>query len=485
MNTGAFGMDRAVRGAYSPDQRDIFRSRWNFNRDRSPTAKGKEAVSPILTFLLEPSVAKRIGSSFLLESRFLAREADPVLRNYGLLTLGRRLQQAGHLAEALEVFTSLQNPDVSSDIRTEAQTSAQALRGRGSLGGRAESLLSSLVHESLSPTSLAAMGLGSLAFQWGRYRALNSLLTADSASWLTRGWGARGISALAGMAFEVPAYSWLGGGGLSEWPASALMLGALRLGGKLRGNLGAFGGLWLGKQLTSFVGGKGDQVFSDTLVDSLVAFLHFHIANRVTNSLWGARLKSLEWQVESNLPTAVRFSFQGRVRNPVAVSVSKSIPVQESLTPQKPGILLMEMPGETKALFGLRRIKGSPVFSLEDFPEIHRIMLPQVRDLLIKDPRLVPLLQAHEENLSKLNDTLERSDFPGAAPFAARLLADQLLPCLSDDLLLSDHPVARLVSMSLEAHYQAIGDHVGAQIYRDLNTVYDWLSSGRSYFPLR
>lgn len=473
---GAFGMDRAVRGAYSPDQKIIFRSPWEPFRHRTNPEPGQETTQAILAELSQAPVRARMGKAYLLEIRLLSREPDAGIRNLGMLTLGRRLERAGYLSEALKIYSGLQSPDSPPDIRAEARRASEGMRGEGNLASSGEFLVTAFVRESLNPTSLAALGAGSLLYQWGRCRALGSLLNSGTASWLTRGTGARALSALAGMSLEVPAFTVLAGkGSPSELGASALLLGAMRLGGNYFGNAGAFAGLWIAKEGEARLAGSERRPFSRALVESLATFLQFQIGGRLAGALGGKALRQLAWQIDA-ANVGPRFpNLFGKLRAAPSLSFARrEIPTANRLS-RRPNLLLMEALPEAAGSLPGKRIQGQAVHSLENFPEIYRVILPQVRDLLVRDPRLVPLLQAHEAVLGKLNDTLERSDFPGAAPFAVRLLAEEILPHLNDELLLSEHPLARIASMSLAAHYQAIGDHVGAQVYRDLNAAYDRL----------
>ncbi|MDL1873267.1 hypothetical protein FBR05_13890, partial [Deltaproteobacteria bacterium PRO3] len=141
----------------------------------------------------------------------LSRETIPELFYEAALAFAARQEAAQRLETALEVYARLvREAEAFPGIQSRAQARLDAIEGRGPGSPRAEFLLRRLAQEASEPTALFAMGAAGAAFRLTRLAALSRLSAAPAANFLTRGFGARAISGLAGFAVEAPTFTLAG-----------------------------------------------------------------------------------------------------------------------------------------------------------------------------------------------------------------------------------------------------------------------------------
>ncbi|MFO1464711.1 MAG: hypothetical protein U1F66_13160 [bacterium] len=256
----------------------------------------------------------------------LAKEADPTLRDEGLLNLATREERAGNLGAALELYSAVSTPA----LLGRAQRRIEALLGRGSLAERSEIFFRNLAREASNPAALISMGVASTVFRMTRLTALAGLSCHATGNLFTRGLGARLVAGLAGFALEAPAFT-LSSRALrgapeagaaepslgAELASSYLLLGALKLGGALgtgmARRLGAhqpfasgllrqgalLGGIALGRRLEGLAELRPIREGESLLVDSLATLLHLHVAGRLAQSAFGPRFSAWERGLEA------------------------------------------------------------------------------------------------------------------------------------------------------------------------------------------
>jgi PAS domain-containing protein len=165
------------------------------------------------------------------ELRALAPERDPELLAEALLSLAGRQVRAGHAESAARLFPALhrlsENPALPATLRQRIEGQLAGFQGQGSVGQKVEHHVQNFYHEAMHPATLAGFAFGAGAFQSARLLAL-SRLSASSAGFFTRGFGARFLGGTAGWAAEVPALT-LGSRGVRalmgervEWNRQAL-----------------------------------------------------------------------------------------------------------------------------------------------------------------------------------------------------------------------------------------------------------------------
>ena len=140
------------------------------------------------------------------EAAALGREKDSELFFEGLLVLGGRQQQSGNIVAAAAIYQSAGACPFPS-IAKRARSRLAALSGQGSVGGRAEILVSQFGKQATDYRMIVPMIAGSSLFQLSRAVTLESL--AGSSLWFSRGLAARTAANLGGFAVEVPAFSLL------------------------------------------------------------------------------------------------------------------------------------------------------------------------------------------------------------------------------------------------------------------------------------
>ncbi|HKX13191.1 MAG TPA: PAS domain-containing protein, partial [bacterium] len=165
------------------------------------------------------------------ELQSLARESDLELLAEGLLSLASRQVHAGRSENAATVYPALQrlaeSPALPAALRQRIEGQLAGFQGQGSVGQKVERHVQNFFHEAMHPAMLAGFAFGAGAFQSARLLAL-SWLSAGSAGFLTRGFGARFVGGAAGWAAEVPALT-IGSRGVRalmgervEWSGQAL-----------------------------------------------------------------------------------------------------------------------------------------------------------------------------------------------------------------------------------------------------------------------
>ncbi|MCE9625141.1 MAG: serine/threonine protein kinase [Deltaproteobacteria bacterium] len=192
----------------------------------------------------------------------LKKENDEGLLAQSLLDIGVSLKADHHLQAAHTILASLAEADIAPEIKSKAKAEASALLGAGSNGLRAEFLLSRFCHDATDPRLIAPMLAGSLVGEVVGTAVLGRLVATGSrasASWMTRGFGARLAAGSVGYLSEVSTFATLNRalspaheGPFSEDLArAALTIGALKLSG--------WAGKGLGETLASPASGAGIQ----------------------------------------------------------------------------------------------------------------------------------------------------------------------------------------------------------------------------------
>ena len=185
---------------------------------------------------LEPSVRRELES--------LTRESDDGLYLEGLMTVAGREERAGRTDVAAELYAAvLQEAGAAGTepvqrLRSRAQTSLDAILGRGAAGPRAEFLLRGLALQASDPAAIFAMGAAGSVFRMTRLAALSRLALTPSGNILTRGLGARVSAGALGFLAEAPAFT------------AASRLGNAALGREQDWGLGAIGREFAGGALT-------------------------------------------------------------------------------------------------------------------------------------------------------------------------------------------------------------------------------------------
>ncbi len=267
----------------------------------------------------------------------LSQETDPSNFSEDLMNLGVRLEQDDRLEMASAVFSHLDTP--------QAEQRLNAINGVGESGSRTEFLLRRLAQQAIEPTALFGMGVAGAAFRMTRLATLGRLASTPTSNLMTRGFGARAVSSLAGFGVEAtvfPAATRLGSVALGrelDWSTEALggelagsflVLGGLKLAGwgsmalfnrahgirpgavPLRisvparisqpvfAQAGMLGGIFLGHQAEELAGLRPHQEGATTLADSLTMLLQFHVAGRLSHSAFGERFRQWERELDAH-----------------------------------------------------------------------------------------------------------------------------------------------------------------------------------------
>ncbi|KAB2839607.1 hypothetical protein F9K50_07290, partial [bacterium] len=274
-----------------------------------------------------------MGPAARAEWESIHRGTNPELYFEEVLAFAARQESEQRLELAAEVYAQLlrEAGDYPAVLR-RARERLDAVEGRGNWAPRAEFLLRRLAQESSEPTALFAMGAAGAAFRVTRLAALSRLSAAPTANFLTRGFGARAISGLAGFAVEAPTFTLAGRlagtalGREQDWSlrvlgrdlaSSFLVLGGLKLAGwgagaAYRGvsgtagtrsfqplralfqQSGMFAGILLGHGMEAWTGLRRPVDGATTLVDSLAMLLQFNVAGRLVHAASGPRLRAWE-----------------------------------------------------------------------------------------------------------------------------------------------------------------------------------------------
>ncbi|MCE9624597.1 MAG: hypothetical protein K8R69_03945, partial [Deltaproteobacteria bacterium] len=157
-----------------------------------------------------PAWLRRLSVADRAEYASFSAESDAVLRGEALLNFAQRQEVAGSLEAAADIYASIRETCPDTVLQGRARQSLDAILGRGSGGPRAEFLLRRLTQEAAEPSSLLAMGLAGAAFRMTRLAVLSRLSASPTAHFLSRGFGARALSGLAGFAVEAPTFTLTG-----------------------------------------------------------------------------------------------------------------------------------------------------------------------------------------------------------------------------------------------------------------------------------
>ncbi len=283
----------------------------------------------------------------------LSREGDPELRAEGLLGLARRLEAAGCLESAVELYAvAVQEadavgavPSLTEDkrerpLRIRAQEGLDAILGRGAAGPRAEFLLRNLAQQASDPTMLFAMGTAGAVFRMTRLATLSRLAATHRPGILTQVIGAGRLASLTGFALEAPAFTlaarwgnevlgrsqdWNGRALGRDVASSYLVLGGLKLAGwasqaayrrmaepegsplqLLFQQGGMLTGILLGHSLEEQLGLRLHHDGATTLTDSLALLLQFNVAGRLTRHAFGPGLAAWESSLDRQAETLRR-----------------------------------------------------------------------------------------------------------------------------------------------------------------------------------
>ncbi len=304
------------------------------------------------------------------ELRAIEEEGDPEFFSRQLLNLGGRLEAAGRIELAAELYAAVARDSGPlgagqvPSLRIRAQASLDALLGRGALGPRAEFLLRRLTREATDPVTIFALTAGSSTYALTRLTVLGRLLRAPAAA-LTRGRGARGLASLAGFALEAPAFTWAGrlgnqalgraqaggpwGGDLAS---SYLVLGGLKLAGwgsdsLYRGLAPAVGavrerplrtvfqqlsmltGILLGHSLEAGLGLRPHQSGATTLIDSLALLVQSQVAAQLGRRVLGPELEAwnrvLDFQASAPPPRPLGLESSLVLAGPALPRVSRPL----------------------------------------------------------------------------------------------------------------------------------------------------------------
>ncbi|MFO1462925.1 MAG: hypothetical protein U1F66_04050 [bacterium] len=274
---------------------------------------------------------RRLDAPARMELSALGRETDAELYAEGLLNFASRREQAGAVEQAAELYARIaEGEGIPAALRQRARRRLDAVQGQGAFGDRAEFLMRNLARQATEPSVLLAMGAAGTAFRVTRLATLSRLATGSSPGFPTRFLGAGRLASLLGFAAEAPTFtlvSRLGSEALGrpqDWslPAvgrdlasSYLVLGALKFSGALgsaavaragaRPMLGTLfqqgamlTGILLGHRLEEAAGLRPHRDGATTLTDSLALLLQFHIAGRLSGSLFGENFRHWERGLE-------------------------------------------------------------------------------------------------------------------------------------------------------------------------------------------
>jgi len=140
------------------------------------------------------------------ELEALSRESDDGLWQQELLTFAGRLEKNDQSEAAASLYSLLASQPGDS-VQASAQSRLDALLGKGGFGGRAEVLLGRFANEATDPKVILPMVAGSVVYSLARTTTLGRLAGTATASWYSRGLGARFAAATVGFAAEVPTFA--------------------------------------------------------------------------------------------------------------------------------------------------------------------------------------------------------------------------------------------------------------------------------------
>lgn len=302
---------------------------------------GSPVTAPALSESLQDLLTNREFRRALTPAQFeelesLSAERDPLVLAEALLAFGTRLERAGQMSAAIELYRSSIGavracpPDGGNGpLRRCFENRIHALTGTGPWQDRLEDLGRRFVAQATNPTMILSFAVAGGLAAWVRRASLASLALRGGGL-LTRGYGARLAAGGAAAFVEAPAFvaagrffrellsaspdavspSWG-----EELAGACLFLGSLKLGGfagrelaarltqvpglRLAGaSLGSLGGVYLGHRLQEGAGLRPVQDEANRWVDGLNAWLQMLAGARLLRTdprgvLLEARLEGL------------------------------------------------------------------------------------------------------------------------------------------------------------------------------------------------
>jgi len=269
-----------------------------------------EAQRSLAALLDSPSLRNVLDETGRRELESLRSESDPQLLAEGLLNLGIRLEQADRVEAAAAIFSELAERNLGPESQ-RARQGLDAILGRGALGARSEFLLRRLAREAADPAMLAGMAGAQAVFGLTRMALLSRLAASPTASFFTRGFGARALASAGAFAVEAPSFVGFTRGAQAalgrdqDWrlatlsrevASSYLTLGAMKLtswgmqtlfprsqgwSAAFYQQAGMLGGIALSHRLETSLGLRPQVDGATTLVDSLALLLQFHVGGRL------------------------------------------------------------------------------------------------------------------------------------------------------------------------------------------------------------
>ncbi|HKY64678.1 MAG TPA: PAS domain S-box protein [bacterium] len=314
------------------------------------TPHGTRSSQEVLTEFLSTPESRELRPTERRELSALCRESDSELFHTGLLHLARRLEVSERAPLATRLYSLVQSQSQDLGLRNRAQSRLALFEGGGDFGDRMEFHASHFFGQATDPTALGAMAVGGAAFRVARLGLLGRLLANPSASWATRGFGARALAGGGAFLAESFAFTSAGRGfqalaGRSqdwslralgqEWAAGAITLASLRgfgaLGGglyrrvhgnsaspwhALYGQTAMFGGILAAHAVEERLGLRQPTQGANALLDGFVTLLHFNVAGHLLRQGMGPRWQAWERGLDQR---AERLSWNPpQPRNPFA-----------------------------------------------------------------------------------------------------------------------------------------------------------------------
>lgn len=282
-------------------------------------------------FLAAPASAGLLASE-RAEASSLLKESETDLAVFSLLDLADRIEARGDFAAAGSLVAIASEFAADPSLSREIREKISSRLDKGAFGLQAEKILGQFLGHSLDAPSLAAMGVAGTVFRVARLGTLGKLLSRPTASWISRGTGARAIAAASGFLAETLAFTAAGrafrfAGGTQqdwsakvlarEWASGALGLGALRgfsaLGtgvfqrvhgaavGPWQGvyaQAAMLGGILVSHEAEAGLGWRESHGRLHSLWDGLATLLQFNVAGRLSRFALGPRWAAWEHQMD-------------------------------------------------------------------------------------------------------------------------------------------------------------------------------------------
>ncbi|MCE9625315.1 MAG: hypothetical protein K8R69_07695, partial [Deltaproteobacteria bacterium] len=273
-------------------------------------AEPPSETSPLEALLQDRDFRRRLSESQLRELNSLNGERSSTLLGEALYSFGSRQEQAGHSELAISVYQALSANGDFGQLHARAESSLNALLGRGPWRQRIESLGRRFVAQATDPAMILAFGLAGGIANWVRGGTMASL-AFRAPSLLSRGFGARFLAGATSYLAEVPAFvatsrvarSYLhpqavDGTWGEELAGAALFLGVLRVSGGAaeealrvrefssvvhRGvaTFAQLGGIYSAHALQENFGLRPVGDASSRVVDTLDSFLQMQVGGRL------------------------------------------------------------------------------------------------------------------------------------------------------------------------------------------------------------